>query len=463
MRIQGTNSPMSPQDVWTQKTLEPGQQAVETKKQRRMQLEGESDSVKRLDSLLGSLGQAAQQMNLPSEFRQLQVSSTHPDIVSASITGPAALGDFELDIETMARSAVNLSQGFPDPDKTSVGFGYMAIEGLDGKMQEITVEPGSTLNDVAKIINEGANGVQATVLRTASEGDAFKLILRSEKTGEIQNFLVDGDTSELEFDQIRPASNLKASFEGVAIERDSNQIDDLLSGLKIDVKKGSEGTTVGFKVDTDIDKTKLSIKGFAEQYNKIVQLSSGQVATDDASGGSAQGAAANGSQSAAAAAPRVGRDIVRRLQSVLNSQVSSVTGEVQTLAQVGITTNAKSGELMVDENKLDAALRADFDGVAGLFVLDEQSGKKGLAGRLSDVVRDLRNTQQGAVGSRIKTLDRQIMDQDRHIAQKTEALADKEKQLRQQFDSAEQRILKMNQQAEQMSAMTGTRVSAGGS
>jgi flagellar hook-associated protein 2 len=330
-------------------------------------------------------------------------------------------------------------------------------------MQEITVEPGSTLNDVAKVINDGASGVQATVLRTASDGDAFKLILRSEKTGEIQNFLVDGDTSELEFDQVRPASNLKASFEGVSIERDSNQIDDLLSGLKIDIKKGSEGSTVGFKVDTDIDKTKLSIKGFAEQYNKIVQLSSGQVSAEEsANGGASQTAPASGAQSGSAASPRIGRDIVRRLQSVLSSQFSAVTGEVQTLAQVGITTNAKSGELMVDENKLENALRADFDGVAGLFVMDELSGKKGLAGRLSDVVRDLRNSEQGAVGSRIKTLDRQILDQDRHIAQKTEALADKEQQLRRQFESAEQRIQKMNQQAEQMSAMTGTRPSGGG-
>jgi flagellar hook-associated protein 2 len=86
------------------------------------------------------------------------------------------------------------------------------------------------------------------------------------------------------------------------------------------------------------------------------------------------------------------------LRTRLTSAVSGLSGNYQSLASVGITTQ-KDGSLSLDSDKLNKALTNDFDGVAKLFGSDG-----GIANRLAESLD--RQLDTGAqINTRTKTLN----------------------------------------------------------
>jgi flagellar hook-associated protein 2 len=95
--------------------------------------------------------------------------------------------------------------------------------------------------------------------------------------------------------------------------------------------------------------------------------------------------------------------IESQLRRTLSGAVAGASGASQTLAGIGITTQA-DGSLKLDEAKLKTALTSNFDGVANLF-----GSENGVAAKLFSQV-DERLKTGGAVESRSKNLIEQQKD-----------------------------------------------------
>ena len=100
---------------------------------------------------------------------------------------------------------------------------------------------------------------------------------------------------------------------------------------------------------------------------------------------------------------------------------------------IGITTDAHSGELKVDDAKLKGALEADYDGVSKLFSMSDDG--QGLAGRLSDALKRFTNPTDGVLHNREQSLDHLVKEQDQQIDRQTRRLEEKRAGLEHQYSA----------------------------
>ena len=143
MRIQngmggmaGAGSPLVDQ---VDAIMEVERQPVEQVKARRGRSVQEKNEYNSLNGLLNDLGSAADGLKMPSGFKKMAFESSHPDILEGMVDGAADVGSYEFEVKGLAQADKHLDIGFPDRDKTAVGFGYMQIEREDGSGRSFNV------------------------------------------------------------------------------------------------------------------------------------------------------------------------------------------------------------------------------------------------------------------------------------------------------------------------------------
>src|SRR5947209_2140780 len=119
-------------------------------------LSGQQGQLQALKSSLISLGFAAEEFALPSLFEGVQsVSSSEPARVSATITGGAGVGGYQLEVSQLANSA-----------QRTFAFASPAAEDtvtVDGR--EYTLKAGATAKDLAAKINADGKGTVYAALQ----------------------------------------------------------------------------------------------------------------------------------------------------------------------------------------------------------------------------------------------------------------------------------------------------------
>ncbi len=401
--------------------------------ERRERITEEKNEYADLSGLLGTLGGAADSIKHRNSFTSMKVDSSHPEILLGEAVGGALPGAYEFEIEGLAQQDRHLDVGFADRDKTTVGFGFMGIDVGGGDLQEVIVPPGSTLNDVTEIINDQNIGVTAMVVNTGFDQDPFRLLVSSDKSGEEARINFDSDTTFIQMDNIRRASSLKAKFEGVDVTGNENKLNELLPGVQLLAKRSEAGTRVQINVREDVDATMEGITNFVTAYNGLAKFSNN---TSNPKNSSTQSSRSRSEV----------RTVMRQLQDNISSQHS---GKFSNLADVGITTNPKSGELEINEKTLQKALSSDYNSVADLFVEGENG--KGIANRMADAIRSLKDPVHGVVKSRISGIDRRIRAQDKQIETAERRVAERKEAVTAQVSRMN---LRMNQMTGQQQLLT---------
>ncbi len=417
---------------------------IRTATDRKEKMGNVKDNLKSFDGLLTNFGKSLDGLKNPSSFAKLAFESSHPDIVDGKLLANAKPGSYEFEVEGLAKSGRELAFGFPDVDKTPVGFGYMKV-GVGDLAKDIEIAPGSTLKDVSEKINASEAGVRAMVINTGVKEDPFRLMVSSLKQGEDAIVEIDPDTTFTEFKQIAKPQDLKAKFEGVDIKRADNSFSDLIEGVHLDAKKAEAGTKIKIDIKNDIDKTGDGVKDFVKQFNEIAKFSKTQSQIDPNTG---KPGVLSGDSSL--------RSSINKLRSELGANGKTTAG--LSLSDIGITTDAFSGELKVDEAKLKDSLAKNFDSVSSLFANTEAG--PGLAQKLSDTVKQLQDRQSGAIATRLKGLDQRIQNQDKDIARQEERMVTKRAILEKKFASLDAKMAGMEGQSQFLSARFGG--SAGG-
>jgi flagellar hook-associated protein 2 len=420
---------------------------LESIKQRREKIVAEKNEYSSLSGMLGELGKVAGDLKNLAGFNHFKFESSHPDILDGEVGGLATPGQYEMEVRTLANADKHLARGFATVQDT-VGFGFMQIQAEGGEVFDLTVEPGATLLDVRDKINAAGAGVKAQIVNTGDVSDGakpFRLLVASATTGTLAKINLDPDTTFLDFDHLKVAKDLDVMFEDVPIARAENKVGDLLDGVQINAKRAEPGTKVTVNVTHDADKTVASIKTFTETYNKITGFVNGQ-----------NQLGADGLATGTLAGDANLRSVMRSLQSQIAAKAAPATAskKYSNLVDIGITTNAKTGELNLDETKLKEALAADYEGVSNLFVQSESG--KGVAARLSDAVRQLQDPMHGVMKNRTKSLDSMIRSQDQAIERQTSRLATRREEVERQFANLNSKMATMQGQSQFLAAKFGT-------
>jgi flagellar hook-associated protein 2 len=425
MRIPGGGSGMiSPKVV--EDLIEAQKIPVETAKKRKGVIETEKAEVQKFQGFLNDLDTSLNSLKTRADFYRMKLESSHPDILDGQVDTAVMPGSYEFEVRGLAKTEKELAYGFPDKDQTPVGFGYMLIERDDKDAIEVVIEPDSTLQQVATQINDAEAGVRAMVVNTKYKPEAYRLLVVSEQSGKEAKVVIDEDTTFLEFKEQVTGRNLDLLFEDVPVTDEDNTVEELIDGVVFFAKRSEPGTRVQVNITPDIDGTLAGIKTFVEKYNQVSNFVHQQFAIDEKT-----------NRAGILAADSTLRSVMRSLQGTF-SVPQTTGGKYQTIAQIGITTDPKTGDLRMDEAKVKQALAEDYDGVAALFIRSQNGD--GLAERMAQRLKTLRDPSSGAVRSRVRALDTIITNADKDIERRERQLEQREQMIRQKFTALEGRL-----------------------
>ena len=426
------------------KLIEMDRLPIKAVEERKKKVDEDQKSYKELTGLVSALGTSLNSLRNKSDFVKLKLESSHPDILEGTVENYVVPGSYEVEVLHLARTQKLLADAFPDKDKTPVGFGYMSIELEDGTYFDVDIDPDkSTLQEIAAQINDTVKGAKAIVMNTKENletgEDSFRLLVLSEKSGKEAKIYIDPDTTYLEFKEQVVGRNLEMRFEDVPVFDDDNTVDELLTGMNLKVKRAEPGTLVTLKIDYDASKSIENIRGFVDCYNKVSEFVDAQFKVDPKTNKAGPLSKDNSLKS-----------LRRSLQSATQYRSG---GKFNTLADVGITTDPKTGNLVMSDEKVQKALDDDYIAVADLFTQSENG--KGLGPTMGDAVRSTQNPNSGVLPSKEREFKRIMEGFDKDIANKERYSAQRAESIKRKFAALEGFVAGMNQQAAGLSQMGG--------
>ncbi|MFB2764847.1 flagellar filament capping protein FliD [Marinobacter shengliensis] len=365
-----------------------------------VRLDQKTERTEALISAYGMLRSAVTELRLPMRqlgsadaMKSFSATSSGSSIDVSVDASKASRGSYSLDVKSLAQSQALASRDvFGDRDATSVGRGTMTLQ-VGDKSTNITIDSSNdTLQGLANAINEANAGVSAGVIDT---GNGFQLVLSADETGEANavNISVTEDgaapgLSRFAFDTADPdnvdgmrqtiaASDAVMEINGVEIRRATNTIENVVDGLTFNITGEGKST---IKVEQDTAAVAERVQAFVDKFNEL-QGTIRELSSFDSETG--QGSILTGDSTV--------RNIQNQLKRVLTDIIPGLEGaNVRSLADVGIGTDFRTGELQFDSQKFQQQLRENPDDVTALFA--EQ-------GRTSDsqveFVRSGSNTRPG--------------------------------------------------------------------
>lgn len=286
------------------------------------------------------------------------------------------------------------------------------MEGSDKPLVVELKKDETSLDDIAKKINEQKGDVVAEVVEV-KEGD-YKLVLTSKKTGKDGEMTVtvtgDADVkAALEGHQeMTPAENAIIWLNGNEVERSSNTIKDLITGVTLELREVSEKDpdadpdadhpfkTESLTITEDTSKVKSLIEEFVKNYNNYLSTvgSATKYTAPDRDSNSASLPQPDPSNGALFSDGSL-RRLTSQLKATVVGDYSEVGDVIKSLGSLGIevTFDGKIGDersgtlgtLTIDNKKLDAALKDNSKAVEALFL--GKDGKEGIKDRLEGVFK----------------------------------------------------------------------------
>ncbi|MDJ0839396.1 MAG: flagellar filament capping protein FliD [Acidobacteriota bacterium] len=315
-------------------------------------------------------------------FGNRAVTSADTGIVEATADETSSLGEHEIKVNNLAQRSV-VTVGLAQSSATAtIGAGTLDLNFQNADAISVTLtDANSTLTDLRDAIND-QNGetVQASIVEVSS--GSFQLVLSAKDSGADLNIQDETDgassSSLSSFDttfrdvtatnsggitRTQDGENAEIVLDGITISRSSNEIDDVLTGVTLNLKgetQAGEGATQ-LKVDSNFEEAVKGLEEFANKYNDLL----------------AEIGRVTNSETGVLKSDQDFIGLRNRLQSqitrfVTNSDKLNIRDDGEagftSLAQIGFETDRKTGSLTLDTKELKEALEDNFAEVQTLFL-----------------------------------------------------------------------------------------------
>ncbi|TVS18558.1 MAG: flagellar hook-associated protein 2 [Gammaproteobacteria bacterium] len=284
-------------------------------------------------------------------------SSSAANKVQVTAEGNPDLGSFSVRVSALASAQSLATSAFADVDQ-DLGSGSLLIEqGGESVTLEFSPER-ATLADVRDAINASDLDVQAVIVR---DGDSSRLLLTSTATGSAGEMTLsvtgglDARLASSEMTETAAAANASFSVNGLELSSSSNQVEDVIPGLTLNLRQTTEGNeTVTVTVAQDRAGAGNKLEAMVKAYNGLVDTMKSLGRVDPEGGKSG---------------PLVGDATLRALQGRLGGAFTTPQavepGQPTMMLDLGLSVDVE-GRASLNASTLDEALMADEAGVEAL-------------------------------------------------------------------------------------------------
>ncbi len=277
------------------------------------QLNQKKSEIQKNISTFGSLSGALS--SLKSSLSSLKkggvslVSATSSDttVFSVMVSSSASEGDYNIKVNSVALAQSLYSQSFDSENEAVADLSLyesqtMRIQVGGNEALDITIDSSNnSLAGIRDAINNANAGIKASII---NDGNGYRLILTSNLTGDNNRITIKVDEdnngifeesgeidssglSRLAFNplydengnvsggianltQSQAARNASLTINGLTITRQSNTINDLITGVTINLLKDSSGNTIQLRVKKDTSSITNGLNAFVSSYNNVL-------------------------------------------------------------------------------------------------------------------------------------------------------------------------------------------------
>lgn len=337
-----------------------------------------------LRSSLSKLETAAAALGSADTFNAKSMSI--PDTKLMSITkleAKAAAGNYQLKIEQVAQSQ-SMSSGTFSALNAPVGKGTLTIRlgewnaglttfGVDSTKTGATItidDTNNSLTGMRDAINKADIGVSASIV---SDSGSFKLLLTASSgaKNEIEITAAEDPTAlglaSFNFNQTtrsltqqQEGLDAMVRVNGLLVNRESNQIKDVVEGLEFDLFAASATETISVTIAEDKSIAETTIRDFVAAYNTFKTEAEKLTGFDNEL-----------KDYGSLHRDPLAKNLMQGIRNILSSSVAGLNGGFSSLSNLGIRTEL-DGSLKITEEEGNTGFRAaidnNFDFVRDLFV-----------------------------------------------------------------------------------------------
>lgn len=317
---------------------------------------------------IGQLRNAFANLNDAAELTSASGSSSQSSSVSiTTATGAALSGTHELSVSQLAYSQRNVSNAFAS-STTSLNGGAafditLTVGNASTTIETISIAAGDdTPAGIVSTINRAGLGFSATLVDTAGDGSSYKIILEGPSGAEGQFSVSSASSTALGFGDettaLRTAQDAIFEVDGVEINRTSNTIDDVLTGVTFELKNTIDALSPAtLSVSKDTDTLKNSLQTLVAAYNDL-NYSINELGNPDSLEDEVGGALSNDRMFL--------RQLKDQLRTAIQSDSSTPSGDFTSLRDIGIEID-RNGDLTFDETSYDALAQTSFDDISTML------------------------------------------------------------------------------------------------
>jgi len=308
---------------------------------------------------------------------------SNSDYFTATATSSAVIGAYTMTVDQLAQFDNVVSDTKTSDSASNVQAGTLSFRVQSGTFDstiEITTTGSETYKElmekISTAINEAGNGSIAASAFSPITGQS-KLSIAAQNSGKdneitlsdvsgnalasiglnLSSRVAAGADGSAGYVYAESELNSKLTFNGISVERNSNTIDDLISGVTLILKEKMDTGVprVNIMIKNDTEKVKEKVKSFISSFNTAYNyLKDNYNSTKD------KRAIFTGNSTAS--------NLKQLLTSQTTSQVEGLpSGDLSFLSDIGISFDPNTGLTLSDESKLDDAASATPDQVQALF------------------------------------------------------------------------------------------------
>ena len=390
-------------------------------------------------SILNVVKDAANRLNDAKDFNTFTLSNSQESAFSASSTTSARAGSNNVTVSQIAQEQRSVSNAFAS-ETNAFSSNPITVSISVGSSNPTTTDiivTDASLQGTVSAINAANLGVTAEIVDTGDASDRYRIQLIGE-TGAENAFSLTSSYSTLSFSSVQSATDAQLNVNGIDFTRSSNVIDDVITGVTLSLNTVTNGAA-NLSINQDDSQSRANIVDFVTIYNEA------QRQLKELSNSSIGGELAGDS---------IFRSLTSSLRSLVLGTSSSASGNISNLSDMGISVS-RTGELDVDDTKLDNALANNFADVVTMFSAntDNQSASStDVAGLAGDITNLIANAT--AADSYLESQQDTLADANSRRQEELSDLADRmervEERYNRQFLAMQQIIDQMNSTRESM-------------
>jgi flagellar hook-associated protein 2 len=433
-------------DVATTVTqIQASEQAIETPWQNQLTALQAQDTVfTSLGSDLSTLTTSLQALtDVDGVFSEKQGSSSDTDLLNlTSASSTAVAGSHTIVINSLAQTSSEVSTAIADPSDTLSGS--LTIQGHEFDIDSSN----NTLATLSAAINSADIGVSSSVITDASGSRLSIVSATSGAAGQLSmsSSLSGAASGSISFQTGEAGKDASLTVDGVSITSPSNTVTNAIPGVSFQLLASST-TPVQVQITDDPTDIGTAMNSFVTAYNAVINSINTQ----------------EGKDSSGNPEPLYGSPTLAQLQDGVTGALFSgaASGSINNITQLGISIN-NDGTLSLNSDTLNSVLNSNLSGVTGFL---QNSGSFGLT-----MLNSLNNLGTQAPNGAIYLAQQQNSAQETSlnadITNENSTLATQKTQLTDELNTANQILQsipsQLNEVNEMYSAITGYNTGNGG-